>query len=94
MERVIKPRQAWKQRKNEPMLYADAVYRKFLENLEEVKRIHDPFLRMISAGDLRDDIWLKTNVLTKDQYDAIDGELSEVIERSAEEARRQIWEEF
>lgn len=91
MERAIKPRQAWKQRKNEPMLYADAVYRKFIESVEEVKQIHDPFLRMIEAGNLRDDVWLKTNVLTKDRYDVIDGELSEVIESSAEEARSQIW---
>ena len=91
MERAIKPRQAWKQRKNEPMLYADAIYRKFLENLEEVKQIRDPFLRMIEAENLRDDIWLKTNVLTKDQYDYIDLKLSEIIETSAEEARRQIW---
>lgn len=91
MKRTVKPRQAWKQRKNKPMLYADAIYRKFFESAEEVKQIHDPFLRMIEAENLRDDIWLKTNVLTKDQYDVIDGELSEVIESSAEEARSQIW---
>ena len=91
MGRAIKPRQAWKQRRNEPMLYADAIYRKFLENLEEVKRVQDPFLMMIEAGNLRDDIWLKTNVLTKDQYDYIDLKLEEIIETSAEEARRQIW---
>ena len=94
MGKAIKPRQAWKQRRNEPMLYADAIYRKFLETVEAVKQIHDPFLRMLEAGDLRDDVWLKTNVLTKDQYDYIDLKLEEIIETSAEEARRQIWEEF
>ena len=94
MGKAIKPRQAWKQRRNEPMLYADAIYRKFVKEVEKVKQLEDPFLRMIVAGDVRDDIWLKTNVLTKDQYDAIDLELAEIIETSAEEARRQIWEEF
>ena len=94
MGKAIKPRQARKQRRNEPMLYADAIYRKFVKEVEKVKQLEDPFLRMIVAGDVRDDIWLKTNVLTKDQYDAIDLELAEIIETSAEEARRQIWEEF
>lgn len=94
MERAIKPRQAWKQRKNEPMLYADAIYRKFVKEVEKVKQLEDPFLRVIVAGDVRDDVWLKSDVLSAVQRDVIDFELAEIIETSAEEARLQIWEEF
>lgn len=85
-------RKTWKQT-NQP-LSNGAIYRKFKKTIDEISKIEDPILRMIVASEARDDAWLNIEILSNWEYMDIDLALAEIIETSAEEARRQIWEEF
>ena len=83
-------RKTRKQTKHEPLSHG-SVYRKFKKTISEIAKIEDPILRMIVASEARDDAWLNTEILSNWEYMDIDLALAEMIDSSAEEARRQIW---